>query len=334
MRTASMCFSILQAPRCRIYSLANIWCESFNRGGICTVGYTSKLLGSSVCGLGRGHGKRWSRKPISSKADWSRIKESTLSSTSKISHGISGEISSTQLNTNKTDSDAFQRIQYFNPHGQIAENTDLTSLVTFFVIDIETTGFSREEGRIIEIAIRDLRGGQNSTFQTLINPECQVPNAHVHGITNKMVTRPGVPRMEELIPILLGYIRSRQKPGGCSVFAAHNGRSFDIPFMINEFSRCSYEIPPDWLFLDTLPLAREAMKSGGSMVSPRVSLQALCKHYGIPLIGSAHRALSDVHALALVLQRITFQLQLPTQSLIERCFKASDVISSKKKKNS
>lgn len=69
--------------------------------------------------------------------------------------------------------------------------------------------------------------------------------------------------MGDLIPILLRYVGSRQKPGGCVVLVAHNARGFDVPFLIKEFSRCSFDIPPNWLFVDTLPLAREVMKSGG-----------------------------------------------------------------------
>lgn len=69
--------------------------------------------------------------------------------------------------------------------------------------------------------------------------------------------------MKDLIPILTKYIRSRQIPGGFNLLAAHNGRTFDVPFLIKEFSRCSEEIPDNWLFLDTLPLARELMKLNG-----------------------------------------------------------------------
>lgn len=72
--------------------------------------------------------------------------------------------------------------------------------------------------------------------------------------------------MKDLIPILLRYVGSRQKPGGYVLLVAHNARNFDVPFLINEFNRCSVDIPPNWLFLDTLPLAREAMKSEGLFV--------------------------------------------------------------------
>lgn len=69
--------------------------------------------------------------------------------------------------------------------------------------------------------------------------------------------------MGDLIPILLRYVGSRQKPDGYVVLVAHNARGFDVPFLIKEFSRCSFDIPSNWLFVDTLPLAREVMKSGG-----------------------------------------------------------------------
>ncbi len=69
--------------------------------------------------------------------------------------------------------------------------------------------------------------------------------------------------MEELIPILLQYVRSRQKPGGIILLVAHNARSFDVPFFCKAFDRCSTEIPSNWFFLDSLSLARELMKSKG-----------------------------------------------------------------------
>ena len=69
--------------------------------------------------------------------------------------------------------------------------------------------------------------------------------------------------MGELIPILLQFIRSRQKPGGYVLLVAHNAHAFDVPFLTKGFSRCSVNIPSNWLFLDTLPLAREVFKAKG-----------------------------------------------------------------------
>jgi DNA polymerase III epsilon subunit-like protein len=70
--------------------------------------------------------------------------------------------------------------------------------------------------------------------------------------------------MEDLVPILFHYVKSREKPRGYVLWVGHNARVFDVPFIINEFRRCSTQIPPNWLFVDTLPLARQLMKSEGS----------------------------------------------------------------------
>ncbi|CAN6468576.1 unnamed protein product [Victoria cruziana] len=207
---------------------------------------------------------------------------------------------------------------------ETAASRYLERLATIFVFDIETTGFNRDSHRIIEFALRDLLGGPNSTFQTLVNPDRYVPNTNIHGISNYMVRRRGVPRWKELIPILMQYVSSRQKPGRPVLWIAHNGRRFDVPFMVKEFNRCSIEIPPDWLFLDTLYLARELVKPDGSKLKS-MSLEALRMHYDVPQSGTAHRAMSDVNTLSLVLQRLTHDLKLPVSGLLDRSFKASDL---------
>lgn len=334
-----MYFSVLRVPRSNVYSLANTWwegCDSF--GGKCKEGYKFRLLGSNVYAQG-GNSRRWSRRPITTTGEGRS--RNNLSSTANVKHGIFGEIVHTrrsELTINRTDSGEPQQIQHADVRQLIADNSDLISLATFIVFDLETTGFSRNDERIIEIALQDLLGGENSTFHTLVNPERAVLNDFVHNIRTDMVNRDDVPRMHELIPVLLKYVRSRQKPGGYVVLVAHNARTFDVPFLVTEFKRCSVEIPSNWLFLDTLPLAREAMKSGGMKMKAgaRISLQALREHYGIELVGTAHRALSDVRSLSLVLQKITFDLKLPIAGLVQKTFTASElnVSNAKKKKDS
>lgn len=325
MKTSSMCSSIFQVPHKRIHSLTNIWWQQVGHSKTGIDGYTSTALFSCSCDPVEGPRRRLSRRAAPTKSDVRR--KSTLSiSAPKVTPGISGGyITSSDVTATGSTNLQLQQVQHSDLHGQIPENKDLAKDVAFFVMDIETTGFDRKAERIIEIAIRDLRGGKNSTFQTLVNPGCTVTNWYVHKITTPMVMRPDVPRMEKLIPILKRYIKSRQS-GGHAVFITHNGRSFDIPFLIAEFRRCSYDIPPDWLFLDTLPLAREAMKNGnGSKPPSRINLPALGKYYDIPLMGQAHRAMADVNLLAMVFQKLTFDLKLLTPTIIERCFRASDV---------
>lgn len=53
------------------------------------------------------------------------------------------------------------------------------------------------------------------------------------------------------------------------------------------------------------------------------NLQALREYYGIPLVGTAHRAMSDVNLLSLVLQKMTFDLKLTVSALLDRSFMVS-----------
>ncbi|CAK7340583.1 unnamed protein product [Dovyalis caffra] len=329
-----MCFSILQVPRCRIHTLANFcWGSSHSLNRTCDKIFRFRLLGSKANCLEGGYSKRWIKRPASTKTGGSsRTNQESKSTT--IGHEILDETVSTRstLSINKTEVSEFHRIPYCDIQQMIAQNKDITKFLTFIVFDIETTGFSRENERIIEIAFQDLQGGENSTFQTLVNPGRHVANSHIHNITTHMVCRSDVPRMEELIPILLQYVKSRQKPGGYVIFVAHNARTFDVPFLVNEFSRCHFEIPPNWLFVDTLPLARELLKLEGLKLTSGTSLDALCKRYNIQFVGKAHRAMADVTALSLVLQRLTFDLKLPLSGLIAKHFTPSDLTSVKKKK--
>ena len=56
------------------------------------------------------------------------------------------------------------------------------------------------------------------------------------------------------------------------MLAAHNARSFDVPFLRSEFTRCKAKFPSNWFFVDTLTLAREMMKSKGLSLSLSLSL--------------------------------------------------------------
>ncbi|KAL8527890.1 hypothetical protein ACS0TY_005633 [Phlomoides rotata] len=340
MKAITMCFSLLQFPRCRIHSLANFWWEGFHNLGKNSGGRSSyKVLRATNYEPEGGYNRRLIKRTINSKTEG---KNESLTSNTSIRNEIISE-TSTETNSYKLGTTKVRRTKKISIGNKIvskstntgintysAETTevesdqhyaDLAKLATIVCFDIETTGFGREKDRIIEFACQDLRGGENSTLQTLVNPERDVLNEHIHGISTRMVNRHDVPRMKDFIPVLLQFIRSRQIPGGVVLLVSHNGRTFDVPFLKKEFSRCSYEIPPDWLFADTLPLARAVMKSKGPKVPSRISLQALREHYHIPLIGPAHRALSDVHSLALVLQKLTYELKLPVSGLIQGSFK-------------
>lgn len=94
----------------------------------------------------------------------------------------------------KSPSKSFRSIQYSDAQATILDFGVLKDLVKIFVLDLETTGLCRRIGHVTEIALRDLQGGKNSCFQTLVNPQQRVSNSSIHGITTDMVTHSDVPR--------------------------------------------------------------------------------------------------------------------------------------------
>ncbi|OVA02583.1 Exonuclease [Macleaya cordata] len=350
MRAACTCFSsMLQEPRCRILymlkgnlpvqpiSVASIWSQNLHtlRSRLGSR-FSFELVGSNACGASprESNTGRWKQQPLTTKVERKSNKiRSSKTCMVRPDDLLDGTVTvGTKLNLYKSEVRESKDIKHCDVQLKVEESRKVEPLVTIFVFDLETTGFRREEDRTVEIAFRDLIGGKNSTFQTLINPERHVPNAHIHGISTHMVNRPDVPRFADLIPILQHYVQTRKIPGAPVLLVAHNARSFDVPFLINEFSRCNVEIPSDWLFLDTLPLARELVKLEGPKVLSGTSVQALREFYEIPLVGAAHSAMSDVNTLSEILRHMTIDLKLPVSALLERSFKASDVISVKKKK--
>jgi DNA polymerase III epsilon subunit-like protein len=78
-----------------------------------------------------------------------------------------------------------------------------------------------------------------------------------------MLSQFGYHRFRDVLPILLAYVRSRQAPGKPVLWIAHNAKQFDVPFLNLEFDRCSAQVPADWLFVDSLLLAKKLKKIDG-----------------------------------------------------------------------
>ncbi|XBJ04611.1 hypothetical protein VPH35_023519 [Triticum aestivum] len=180
------------------------------------------------------------------------------------------------------------------------------------IFDIKTTDFFQKRNRITEFAVHDLWAGKNNTFETLLNPEMDVPKyiAAVTNINNDLVCRPDVP--SDVLPLLLALVRSRQTPGKPVIWVAHNVKQFDGPFLDQEFDRCSAQMPEDWLFVDTLCLARKLPKLSASNDKRHLhDLGSLCKRYGISVEGPPHRAMQE------------FDLKLTYEGLMDEAIKAS-----------
>lgn len=151
----------------------------------------------------------------------------------------------------------------------------------YAILDIETTGLSPVNDKIIEIAIYIYNGKEIiNEYSTLINPERNIPFniTRLTGITNEMVKdAPGFWEIAKDIIILTE---------GKSI-VAHNA-SFDFNFIRNEFKSLGYNFKRDRLC--TVKLSRKIIPNHKSY-----SLGKLCKELGIKIDGR-HRAAGDAFA--------------------------------------
>ena len=153
----------------------------------------------------------------------------------------------------------------------------------FSVIDVETTGFSKRNDRIIEIAIIRINdsGQIIRTYESLINPMRDVGPSHIHGITASDVLN--APTFADLSNTVLDFLNG-------SVIVSHN-KGFDLGFLESEFNRAGINVAKiDGIC--TLNLSKYLFPE-----LPSRKLQVLCEYLDI-LIENAHRAYDDCLATA------------------------------------
>ncbi len=157
----------------------------------------------------------------------------------------------------------------------------------YVVIDLETTGLTPEEDRVVEIAMARVQDGrQVDEWATLIDPGRDPGPTFLHHISSAMLD--GAPRFSDIA----GEILSRLD--GAVVVAHH--AAFEEKFLEAEFARLGLR---DQLMpaLCTLQLARVVL------AAPNYKLATCCEVAGIDL-SDAHTALGDVRATAVLLPRL------------------------------
>lgn len=151
----------------------------------------------------------------------------------------------------------------------------------YAIVDIETTGLSPVNDKIIEIAIY-IHDGKKiiNEYSTLINPDRNIPYNVIRltGITNEMVK--AAPQFWEIAKDLIIFTEGKS-------IVAHNV-SFDFNFIRNEFKSLGYDYKRDRLC--TIKLSRKIIPNHKSY-----SLGKLCKELGIKIDGR-HRAAGDALA--------------------------------------
>jgi DNA polymerase III subunit epsilon len=166
----------------------------------------------------------------------------------------------------------------------------------FVVVDLETTGWSPEDGAITEIGAVRVRGGmRRGEFSSLVNPGTPVPRSieDLTGITDWMLA--AAPRLGAVLPGLLRFA------DGC-VLVAHNA-PFDLSFLAAACDDCGLTWP-DFTVLDTVTLAKQLLEPDEV---PDCKLGTLASFFGTRT-PPAHRALADARATADVLGSLLVRL--------------------------
>ena len=162
----------------------------------------------------------------------------------------------------------------------------------FAVVDLETTGFSPESERIVEVAVvvLDPDGDEQDAFCTLIDPERDPGPTHVHGITAEMLD--GAPTFADVHSYLAGILSGR-------VVVGHNVDRFDLAFLVAECERLGGDelMPGPVVTLDTLAVAQAYLDLPG-----KARLVDCCDRYRLTW-DDHHSALGDARVTAALFGR-------------------------------
>lgn len=153
----------------------------------------------------------------------------------------------------------------------------------FVVFDIETTGFSPVNNRIIEIGAVKVSGGEIADkFSTFVNPDVPIPFEieKLTGINDSMVI--DAPSIEEVLPEFLAFCEG-------AVLVAHNAE-FDMSFIKENAMR--QNLKREFTYVDTVGIARILLPHQG-----KHTLDAVAKTMGVSL-ENHHRAVDDAGATA------------------------------------
>ena len=164
----------------------------------------------------------------------------------------------------------------------------------FVAFDLETTGLSSRDDRIIEIGAVILKDGQEiDRFQTFVDPERQLERKIVEltGITDEMLQ--GAPKIQEILPKFLEFVGDR-------VLVAHNS-DFDTGFIRAECQRQG--LPYRYTAADTLILSQNLLQH-----LSKFKLDIVSNALSLPDFNH-HRAGDDAMTCGLIMTKLMAMLE-------------------------
>ena len=172
------------------------------------------------------------------------------------------------------------------------EGQDLNA--DFVVFDIETTGFSPVNNKIIEIGAVKIRQGEiTDRFSVFVNPGVPIPFEieKLTSINDSMVM--DAPPIEVILPQFLNFCQD-------AVLVAHNA-NFDMSFIMENAKRQG--LSRKFTFVDTLGIARVLLTH-----QVKHTLDAVAKTLSISL-ENHHRAVDDAECTAHIFLKFSAMLR-------------------------
>ena len=171
---------------------------------------------------------------------------------------------------------------------------DITFDQEYVAFDLETTGLSAANDRIIEIGAVIMKNGEEiDRFQTFVDPERSLEKRIVEltGITDEMLV--GAPKIEKVLPEFLKFIGDR-------VIVAHNS-DFDTGFIRAECRRQGMEYR--FTAADTLILSQNLLPQLN-----KFKLDIVSNALSLPDFNH-HRAADDAVTCGLIMNRLMRKLE-------------------------
>ncbi len=153
---------------------------------------------------------------------------------------------------------------------------------TFAFVDVETTGVSASQDRVLEVGILRVENGEVvGKMNTLIDPDVFIPSdiTNITGITDDDILN--APHFSAVVEEVEALLKD-------AVFVAHNAR-FDYAFLKHEFRRLG--LPFNYKTLDTVKFSRKLFP-----LLPRHNLDAIIALLNTK-IEHRHRAYDDAYVL-------------------------------------
>ncbi len=150
------------------------------------------------------------------------------------------------------------------------------------IFDLEATGLSVTQDRIVEIAIVKIApDGTETNYSKRVNPEMHIPKevSEIHGIYDEDVA--DAPTFRDILPELEAFLKD------CD-FAGYNSNKFDLPMLSEEFLRAGSDFD--------LSISRHIDVQNIFHKMEQRTLVAAYKFYCSKELNNAHNAFADAKA--------------------------------------